>query len=144
MPAHQPSQSGEGTFASIATHFELRYGVMRREDFSAFWTRIQQQIVTATQWLPADFDVAQRAGDITATLEREDDQNIKKEYIAGFYTRFFAITRGVGLLVHSAPVYLVHHQVRGHSSRRDDSTNHRPGWLWPDRRDAVSEIHQGS
>ena len=60
----------EDTFASIVTLFELRYGAMRREDATEFWTRIQQQIVIATQWLPADVEVAQRAGDITASLER--------------------------------------------------------------------------
>jgi tRNA(fMet)-specific endonuclease VapC len=59
----------EDSNASIITLFELRYGAMRRADGADFWRRIQQQIVPATQWLEANFEVAQRAGDITAELE---------------------------------------------------------------------------
>ena len=60
----------EDTNASVITMFELRYGAMRRDDASDFWMRIQRQIVAAVNWLVADVDVAQRAGDITAQLER--------------------------------------------------------------------------
>ena len=60
----------EDTNASIITLFALRYGAMRRDDAADFWMRILRQIVPATRWLAADVDVAQRAGDITAQLER--------------------------------------------------------------------------
>ena len=60
----------DDTNASVITLFELRYGVMRRDDASDFWMRIQRQIVAAVNWLVADVDVLQRAGDITAQLER--------------------------------------------------------------------------
>jgi predicted nucleic acid-binding protein len=61
-------------FASEVTLFELRYGAMRREDAESFWSRLQNELSPAVQWLPVDRAVQLRAADLAAELDRRGER----------------------------------------------------------------------
>lgn len=60
-------------FASEVTLFELRYGAMRRDDAEFFWSRLQNELIPAVQWLPVDRAVQLRAADLAAELDRRGE-----------------------------------------------------------------------
>ena len=61
-------------FSSEVTLFELRYGAMRRGDAATFWSRLENELIPAVQWLPVDRAIQLRAADLAADLDHRGER----------------------------------------------------------------------
>lgn len=92
------SKGSEELFTSTICVLELRFGGALRPDFEAFWTKIEQEIISRVTVVPFGHEEAIVAGDILSDLKKEG-RNIGLEDVmigaTAMANRFTVVTANI-------------------------------------------------